>query len=185
MLTRIALDSLTPGIVVFARVALGAGLLALLWHLTSRHTSFHALPWADLALFALLGNVVPFFLITWGQQHVDSGTTAILLAVMPLIVAILAHLFLRDERLTLARLAGLLVGFAGVVCVVEPVAGAELTAGGMAFAGKLAVIGDLTLLSDDMKTALHSNRKIFLKNFFRRPIQGSEAPDWTPVDSQG
>ncbi len=120
MLTRVALDSLAPEVVVFVRLAVGAALLALLWLLTARNASFRALPWTDLALFAFLGNVAPFFLITWGQQHVDSGTTAILLAVMPLLVATLAHFLLPDERLTLARLVGLLIGFIGVIWVVGP-----------------------------------------------------------------
>ena len=140
MLTQVALDSLTPVLVVFTRVAVGSVVVGLLWRLAFRHASFSALPWTDLALFALLGNVVPFSLIAWGQQHIDSGTTAILLAVVPLIVATLAHFFLRDERLTLARVAGLLVGFVGVIWVVGPAHGAKLAAGGMAVAGKLAIV---------------------------------------------
>ncbi|MGH2627461.1 MAG: DMT family transporter, partial [Anaerolineales bacterium] len=58
---------------------------------------------------------LPFILISWGEQTVDSAMASIFTGAAPLFVLILAHFFLDDERITLPRLTGLLLGFAGVV----------------------------------------------------------------------
>ncbi len=62
--------------------------------------------------------MLPFPLIAAGEQHVDSSLAAILIASVPLIVAVLALRFDHDERATGSRLVGLFVGFAGVVALV-------------------------------------------------------------------
>jgi drug/metabolite transporter (DMT)-like permease len=71
-----------------------------------------------LAAFAVAEMVVPFPLIAWGEQHVDSSLAAILIATAPLFVAFLALRFDATERAGGRRLAGLAVGFLGVVALV-------------------------------------------------------------------
>ena len=63
--------------------------------------------------------VVPFLLITWGETHIDSSLAAILNATTPLFVIVIAHFGLHDEKITVPRLAGLLVGFVGVIVLVS------------------------------------------------------------------
>lgn len=65
----------------------------------------------------ILNNVIPFSLIVWGQQHISSGVASILNAATPLFTAILVHLLTQDERMTPGRLAGVLIGFAGVAAM--------------------------------------------------------------------
>lgn len=69
---------------------------------------------------AIVGNCMPFFLITWGQQFITSGEAGILMAVVPLQVIALAHFFVPGDRLTPARIAGFAVGFFGVLLLFEP-----------------------------------------------------------------
>ena len=71
-------------------------------------------------LIALVGNLLPFSLITWGQRSIDSGLAGILMAVMPLATLALAHLFVPGERLTAYRIGGFLLGFVGVVVLIGP-----------------------------------------------------------------
>jgi drug/metabolite transporter (DMT)-like permease len=71
-----------------------------------------------LIALAVIEIVVPFPLIAAGEQHVASSLAAILIATVPLIVALLALRFDREERATGIRLAGLFVGFAGVIALV-------------------------------------------------------------------
>ena len=71
-------------------------------------------------MVALTGNVFPFILIAWGEQFIDSGAAAILMALTPLSVPALAHIFTQDEKLTLRKMIGLLIGFAGVVVLIGP-----------------------------------------------------------------
>ena len=128
-------------------VALRTGLaaLALIAFLAARGI---ALPlssalWRRFLVMGLLNNALPFALINWGQTQIDSGLAAILNATTPLFTVLLAHLVTADERLTRNRVAGVVLGFAGVVVMVGPAAlrGPFLGAVGLAGLGKLAVVG--------------------------------------------
>jgi drug/metabolite transporter (DMT)-like permease len=90
-----------------------------------------------LAVVGIVNTAVPFFLITWGEQYVDSGLAAILNASSVLFAALFALALYRDQRVTGLRLAGVLVGFAGVVLLV----GAQPGGGHRAVAGALAIVG--------------------------------------------
>ena len=76
--------------------------------------------YGPLLVMANVNIVVPFFLITWGEQSIDSALAAILNATVPLLVIVLAPLFLPDERITLNRIAGLAIGFVGVLVLFLP-----------------------------------------------------------------
>jgi drug/metabolite transporter (DMT)-like permease len=68
----------------------------------------------------LLNNVIPFSLIVWGQTQIASGLASILNATMPLFTVLVAHVLTSDDRLTRPRVAGLAIGFAGVVVLIGP-----------------------------------------------------------------
>ena len=74
--------------------------------------------WGLLFLIGFFANVLPFTLISWGEQRIDSGLAAILMAISPLITIILLQVFTSDEPLTVIKSAGVSVGFAGVVVLV-------------------------------------------------------------------
>jgi drug/metabolite transporter (DMT)-like permease len=76
--------------------------------------------YGHLLVMAIVNIVLPFFLITWGEQSIDSALAAILNATVPLFVIVLAPLFLPDERITLNRVAGLAIGFVGVLVLFLP-----------------------------------------------------------------
>jgi len=62
--------------------------------------------------------VIPFLLITWGETKIDSSMAAILNGAQPLFVIVIAHFWLHDEKITLPRFGGLIIGFIGVVVLV-------------------------------------------------------------------
>lgn len=68
-----------------------------------------------IGLAALSGNALPFTLITWGEERIDSGLAAILMAVMPLTTVVLAHFFTSDERMTSRKAIGVALGIVGLV----------------------------------------------------------------------
>ena len=70
--------------------------------------------WLYIALTAVLNNAIPFSLIAWGQQHINSSTAAIILACGPFTTLILGHLFTKDERITPMKFLGIVLGFLGV-----------------------------------------------------------------------
>ncbi len=75
--------------------------------------------WYCFAL-ALFGNSLPFFLISWGEERIDSGLAAILMAIMPLTTLVLAHFFAEGDRLNGRKLMGVAFGFCGVIALVGP-----------------------------------------------------------------
>ncbi|NJR13686.1 MAG: DMT family transporter, partial [Phyllobacteriaceae bacterium] len=80
---------------------------------------------------AALGTGIPFALITWGVVEVDASIAAILMGLMPLTVLVLAHFVTPDERMTVPKLIGILLGLAGLVVLFWP----DLTGSDAAHAG--------------------------------------------------
>jgi drug/metabolite transporter (DMT)-like permease len=116
---KIALAELGPLTLVAYRTGFGllTGLLvALLWRIPFPRD------WKTWRMFILLGftNIaIPFFLITWGQQSIDSAVASILNATVPLFTIVIAHFFLPDDKMTAQKVLGLLVGFSGVAILLS------------------------------------------------------------------
>ena len=100
--------------VVTARVGLAALLLAGLLGLSGQRIPGGARVWGAFLAMGLLNNVLPFSLIVWAQTTVPSGVASIINAATPLFGVLFAHFLTTDEPMTANRLAGILVGFAGV-----------------------------------------------------------------------
>jgi drug/metabolite transporter (DMT)-like permease len=94
--------------------------------------------WLRLVFLGIIGNSLPFFLIGWGEQFTASQLAAILMATIPLLVLIIAHLMTHDEKLTGPKVIGVICGFAGVVVLV----GFDALKGlGAQVIGQIAIIG--------------------------------------------
>ncbi len=95
-----------------------------------------------LFLLGLFGTTIPFGLLSWGQQHIDSSLAGILAAITPLIVAGIAPLLGQDKHLSAARVIGLALGFSGVVVLMGPEAFEGLGGGGgLSLLGQMAAAG--------------------------------------------
>ena len=94
--------------------------------------------WGALFVMGCLNNVIPFTLMAWGQLSIESGLTAILNATSAIWAVLVAALFFADERLTMRRAIGVLIGFLGVSSAigVQNLASLELRS-----LAQLAVIG--------------------------------------------
>ena len=114
--SKVAVGTLPPLTVVGARVFLAAATLLLVCRLAGV-----ALPlerWRDFLGMGALNNVLPFALIFWAQTEIASGLASILNATTPLFTALLAHALTQDERLTPARVIGVVLGIGGVAMLV-------------------------------------------------------------------
>jgi drug/metabolite transporter (DMT)-like permease len=90
------------------------------------------------AVMAVINIVIPFTLITTAERSVDSSIAAIINGAVPLVVILLAALAFHDEPITLNRLAGMVVGYAGVIVIVSP---GLTSASSSALSGELALVG--------------------------------------------
>lgn len=89
---------------------------------------------------ALVGNVLPFFLESWGQVAIDSSLVGILMSVSPLSVLLLAYWLLPDERASGLRFSGFLLGLIGVVILIGPDALRALGGDATTIIAQLAVL---------------------------------------------
>lgn len=135
LLIRIAVADISPVVLVFARTAIGALVLAPLAIRLRAFVGLRAL-FGWLIVLTMFEVTVPFLLISFGEQHITSSLTGLLIASVPLLVAILAVRVDASERVHGWRLAGLLIGLAGVALVLG------LDLGG----DRLALLGGVMIL---------------------------------------
>ena len=115
---EVALVELPPLTIVAGRVVLAAAALHVLLRLLRQTLPRDRGDWVAFFAMGMLNNAIPFSLIVWAQIEITGGAASILNAATPLFTALLAHRFTADERLTWNRLAGVLVGLAGVIVMI-------------------------------------------------------------------
>lgn len=135
MFIAVSLESFDPLTVVFGRVLIGAALLTIVVYAKGRRLPFTRNAWLAFFLMGLVGNVLPFFLITWGQLSINSGIAGMIMAIMPLITMLLAHYFVPGEILNRYKIIGFLLGLGGITLLLGPV----FEGGGQAVWGGIAV----------------------------------------------
>lgn len=118
--TAMALEGISPEWLVVFRQLIAAAMLFPLALKLGQLTDVPRAAWGWLTALAVVGNVAPFYVISWGQQHIESGLAAIFITMMPLMTLALAHVFVPGERMTARRLGGFAVGLAGVALIVGP-----------------------------------------------------------------
>jgi drug/metabolite transporter (DMT)-like permease len=114
----VAVRELPPLTIVMLRVGLAALILLAVVGLTGLPMPTSRQVWSAFIGMGLLNNAIPFSLFVWGQGYIASALAAILNATTPFLTLVVAHLLTRDEKITTGRLAGLLVGFTGVIVMV-------------------------------------------------------------------
>ncbi|MGH3327732.1 MAG: DMT family transporter [Streptomycetales bacterium] len=117
---KIALRGLSPTQIVLARLALAAAVLWAIIRARGLRLPRGARLWAHLTAAALFANAVPYLAIAVGEQSVDSHLAGVLNATAPLWTIAIAHATRHENRLTTARTAGLLIGFAGTLLIFAP-----------------------------------------------------------------
>jgi len=137
-LIAIALESFPPLTIVNIRLAVGAATLCMVMHWQGHRLPREAGWWGRFALLTILGNLIPFSLITWAETEISSSQAGLLMALMPISTMVLSHFFVHEDALTPRRLCGVMLGFGGVVVLV----GGEALKGigGSALLAQLAVL---------------------------------------------
>jgi len=133
----VALRELPPITIVALRVGLAAAVLHVVVLGMGQRMPGGRRVWIAFFIMGLLNNAIPITLIGWGQTQIASGLASILNATTPLFGVVVAHALTRDERMTGNRLAGVIVGFLGVVVMIGP---AALEGFGVAVVAQVAVL---------------------------------------------
>jgi drug/metabolite transporter (DMT)-like permease len=135
---KVAVDEIPPATLVAWRMTLGAigmvGLLALIRVPWPRSAG----EWLPLVVLGAINAAIPIFLISWGEQFVDSGTAAVLNSLVPIFSLVIAGLALRTEPVTALRVGGLVLGFIGAAILASRQLALRADASGLI--GALAVV---------------------------------------------
>jgi drug/metabolite transporter (DMT)-like permease len=150
---KVALEDVSPAVVVFARTALAALVLLPFALRSNALGGLHARVW-QVAALAFVQVAAPFMLISAGEEHISSSLAGILVATAPIFTFLLAIRLDQDERVHGVGLVGVVVGIAGVVLLLG------VDAGG----GTAALVGGLMVVLASLGYALGS---FYLKRRFR------------------
>ncbi|WP_343559240.1 DMT family transporter [Kiloniella sp. b19] len=119
-LIKISLETIDALSGVVARLVLAAVFMTLFTLSRGLRLPRDPALWGKFSLLAMMGTLGPFVLIFWAQQYVDAALASILMGLVPLSSLVMAHLLTSDEKMSVPKLAGVLVGFAGVVVLIGP-----------------------------------------------------------------
>jgi len=117
-LVKLAVAEVHPFTVAASRVWLAAVFVVPFALLTRRTIPDKGAQWLGCAAVGIFSLAIPLNLMTWAQQVVPSGIAGVYMAAIPLFVLPLAHIFSIGERMTVRKLIGFVVGFAGVLMLI-------------------------------------------------------------------
>lgn len=135
---KVALGGISPAQVAWSRLVLGALALGLFVLLRREQLPRSVRIWGHMTVLAVSFCVVPFLLFSWAQQHVTSGLASIYNATTPIMTAIMAGLLFRVERLNALQIAGIGFGILGVIVIIAPWQGLDLS---QSLVAQLAILG--------------------------------------------
>lgn len=113
LLIKVAVDEVSPAMLVFARSVVGAAIL-LPWTIAKGQLRPALRHWRALLLFTVLEIAGPWFLIAYAEGSLSSSLTGLLVAGVPFVAALAARLAGEEERLTPVRILGMVIGVVGI-----------------------------------------------------------------------
>ncbi len=116
----VAVESYSPETLVFGRMAIGAIILAVVLLIRGSGLSLGVRGWVIAAVVGFSGNVLPFLLISYAEQEVDTGLAALIMGIAPIVTLAAAPLVHHEESLGLSKILGAVAGFGGVLLLVVP-----------------------------------------------------------------
>ena len=117
---KIAVAEVSPLMLTGLRIGLGALILNLILLVRRERLPLKFDFWKKIFIAGFFAQALPFTLINWGEQYVDSSLASLLNGLTPLSTIVLAQMMLADERMNENKLKGVLLGFVGLVILVLP-----------------------------------------------------------------
>lgn len=117
LLMRVAVVEMPPAQLTLMRVGIAALCTNALVLLRGKRYPTDRKTLGALIIIGLGNSALPFTLLAWGEQTVESGLTSVIQAITPLFAIIIAHYTFEDERITPYKIAGIVVGFAGIMAL--------------------------------------------------------------------
>ncbi len=139
---KIGVETLPPLSLVLLRVLVGLAVLLVVVVATRTPLPRDARTIAHLGVLGAVNIAIPFWLIGWAEQHIDSGLAGVLQSTAPFFTLVIAASFVHDEHINRGRVAGIALGFAGILVLsVDNIADLGSALGVERLLGELAVVG--------------------------------------------
>jgi len=138
---KLAIFETGPPLLAFLRVITALVPLALymVWRGVPLPSGRH--DWLLIVIMSLLNSVIPFMLINWAHLHIPSSVAALIMGVGPLLTLFVTHVSTSDDRFSLNKLFGMLIGMSGLVVIIG---GEALQGLSVSLLGNLAMLGTIT-----------------------------------------
>ena len=180
---KIATYSYGPVTIAFLRILLGAIPVVGLCFFKKIKIEAFSKDWYWFAAIGIINLVIPFFLIAYGVQKVQSNLAAILMASTPLSATVLAHFFTKNEKINFIKVLGVMIGFSGIVFLFSDnilinennIISALLILGGSTF---YVIGGLLTLKVSDKKNENVTASILIWATIFLLPITAYTEQPW-------
>jgi len=117
---RVTVETIPPLTLVAVRVAIATVILQLVMARQGLALPRTPLIWRNFAIQAAMNGIIPFSLIAWGEERIDSGLAGVLNSTTPIFVFLITRVWTRHEAATVRQLVGTLAGLAGIVTIVGP-----------------------------------------------------------------
>ena len=117
---KIAVAEVSPLMLTGLRIGLGALILNLILLARRERLPLNFEFWKKILIAGFFAQALPFTLINWGEQYVDSSLASLLNGLTPLSTIVLAQMMLADERMNINKVKGVLLGFLGLAILVLP-----------------------------------------------------------------
>lgn len=155
-ITKIVLRGFEPLTITAVRGLLVCVPLIWYWRRRGGRLAWTWTAWRPFVILGVLNNGIPFLLVSWGQQYIPAGLATILVSLMPLFTAIIAHFAIDDDRLTRRRVGGIVVALLGVLVLVGPSALAGITIN--LWAQIVVIIASVSYAAGSVYARLHLRR---------------------------
>ena len=115
---KISVETIHPVSVASIRLIIGAIVLFIYFNFKKLKFNFSLNVLFLITLIGLVGNFIPFVLISWAEIYIQSNTAGLLLSVAPILTLVLSHFLTKDDKFSLLKFISILIGFLGVIFII-------------------------------------------------------------------
>ncbi len=116
---KVSLEYFAPVSVASYRLIIASIFLLIFYILGKYKTKLSRKDLFILIFVGIVGNFLPFYLISWSEQFIQSSTAGILMGVGPILTLILSHIFTKDDKFTVSKFVSISIGFLGILFIFE------------------------------------------------------------------
>ena len=111
---KVGLNDFTPIGVASLRLIIASIFLLFLFYIQKKQITFTKDLFYLLVIIGIIGNFIPFFLISWAEQFIPSSTAGMLMAIGPIITLVMSHFLTKNEKFSLMKIVSIIIGLVGV-----------------------------------------------------------------------